>query len=285
MIRQTEVSGSDVSVTIDRSKSITVIGERINPTRGSDLATNFLEGDFDQARELAKTQVANGADLIDVNVDADGVDHVELLPEAVRAVADAVDTPIVIDIHYDRVEALEAAVRACPGKPIINSVTGEEPALASVLPIVEEYDTAVIGLTMGESGVPKDPERRLEIAKTIIEAASNRGIPPEDVIIDPATVPVGADWQGPMRTLKAVDLVTRELGNNITLGVSNVSYGMPQRKNINSVFLAMAIQAGVNVPIVDPSRVRNTIVIADMLAGRDDHAQRYLAHFRREQDN
>lgn len=280
MALKTTVEGPGKLVTIDRTDQVRVIGERINPRPESDLAEALAEGDLEPVRRLAEEQVAKGADLIDVNVDADGVDKDEMLPKAVEAVANTVDVPIVIDTNYEDAEALREALERCPGKPIVNSVNGEEDSLETVLPIVAEYETAVIGLTMDDDGIPDGADTRFEIAETILERGDEEGIPKEDVIIDCAALPLSTDSDAGRVTLDTIERVRTELGNNITLGLSNVSFELPERDFINNTFLAMAIHAGLNVPIVHTESAIETILVADLAMGRDDFAKRYLGHYR-----
>lgn len=275
---QTELVGSQKAVTIDRDGPVIIIGERINPTGKPRLAEALKAGDMDYIRELARVQVAEGADTLDVNVGAAGVDEEEVLPLAVEAVADEVDVPIVIDSTHEK--ALPRALEICPGRPLVNSVNGEEESLKRILPLVKEYDTAVIGLTMDDDGIPDDAEGRLAIAEKILDRAAQHGISEEDVIIDCLTLTVGADSQAAVTTLQAVQSVREKLGVNICLGASNVSFGLPQRDLINNLFISMAVLAGMNVAIVNPATAREAILIADLIMGRDEFASRYLDHYR-----
>ena len=280
MSLQTTVEGTDSSLTIDRTEQVRIIGERINPRPESDLAEALANENMDPVRELAIDQVENGADLIDVNVDVDGVEKETVLPMAVEAVADAVDVPIVIDTNYDDADALEAALEVTPGKPIINSVSMESPSLDAILPLVAEYDTAVIGLTMDEAGPPDDAETRVEFAEALLEEAAKYDIPPEDVIIDPLALPLSSNSEIGAEILTAMERIRDELGNNITLGLSNISFEMPERERINDLFLAMAIQSGLSVPIVNAGETREAILLADLMMGRDDFAKRFLSYYR-----
>lgn len=280
MTLKTTVQGAGDSLTIDRADRVVMIGERINPRPESDLAAALAESDMDPVRRLASEQVENGADLIDINVDVEGLDKETILPLVVEAVADETDVPIVIDTNYEDAAALEAALEVCPGKPVVNSVNGEEASLETILPLIAEYGTAVIGLTMDDDGIPDDAQTRFQIAETILDRATAAGVPVEDVIIDCAAIPISTDHEAGRTTLETVERVRDELGNNITLGVSNVSFELPQREPINNTFLAMAISAGVNVPIVHPESARETVLIADLVRGRDAYAKRYLNYYR-----
>jgi len=251
-----------------------IIGERINPTGKKRLAEALQAGDLSLVRELAQAQVEAGAGVLDVNVGAAGVDEVSVLPRAVEAVAEVVDVPICVDTANP--EALAAALAVCPGKPLVNSVTGEEAKLAAVLPLVAEYHTAVIGLVMDDDGIPPTPERRLEVARKIRARAAELGIPPEDVIFDPLVLTVGAEPEAGRIALETISLMRAELDANVTAGASNVSFGMPDRHLLNQVFLAMAISCGVNCPIGDPSHLCDVILAADVLLGRDKYGMRYI---------
>lgn len=280
MSLKTTVQGTGSPMTIDRTEQVRIIGERINPRPESALAEALVDSNLDPVRELAAEQVENGADLIDVNVDVDGVDKEEILPAAVEAVAEEVEVPIVIDTNYEDEEALEAALKVAPGKPVINSVSMETPSLETILPLVAEYETAVVGITMDESGPSDDAETRVELAEALLEETAEYYIPPEDVIIDPLALPLSSDSSIGAEILSSMEEIRDELGNNITLGLSNISYEMPQRDRINNLFLAMAIQSGLSVPIVNARSSREAILIADLVMGRDDFAKRYLGYYR-----
>jgi 5-methyltetrahydrofolate--homocysteine methyltransferase len=276
-------SGKEVIIAPERLTVI--IGERINPSGGGRkaLTAALAAGNLDVVREEARRQVAAGAGVIDVNVQAaDVFDEPATLAAAVRAVTEAVDAPISIDTNHPL--ALPAALQACAGRPLVNSVTGETESLERVLPLVAEHGACVIGLTADDDGIPThDPERRLKIAERILEYAARRGILPEDVLIDCVTLPVGAENTAGAVTLHAVRLVREQLGVNLALGASNVSFGLPLRPSLNAAFLAMAIAAGVNAPIVDPLKMREVVAAADLLLGRDRFAARYLAYYRQSQ--
>lgn len=280
MSLQTTVTGTGAPIQIDRTDQVRLIGERINPRPESTLAEALIDGNVEPVRELAVEQVENGADLIDVNVDVDGVDKEEMLPKAVDAVAEEVDVPVVIDTNYEDAEALEAALEVAPGKPVINSVSMESASFEAILPLVAEYETAVVGLTMDESGPPDDAATRVELAKALLDEAAKYDIPSDDVIIDPLALPLSSNADIGAEILSAMEQIRDELGNNITLGLSNISYEMPQREQINNLFLAMAIQSGLSAPIVNVGQSRDAILIADLVMGRDEFAKRYLSHYR-----
>jgi len=280
---ETKLKGTGKPVIIGDGRPTVVLGERINPTGKKKLGAALAAGDLEVVRQEALAQVAAGADLLDVNVGAAGVDEVSLLPRAVRLVMDTVSVPIVIDTPNG--QALAAALAAHKelnpdGKPLVNSVNGEEGCLGRVLPLVAEYGTAVIGLCMDEQGIPATPELRLAVAAKIVERAEALGIPRENVLIDCLALTVGADTKAALRTLEAIRLVKAELGVNTALGASNVSFGLPEREVLNGAFLAMAIAAGLNCAIVDAAKVRPFILAADLVLGRDEYAMRYIKAFR-----
>ncbi len=283
---ETVLRGSGRQVVIGDGRPTVILGERINPTGKKRLAAALLAGDLEIVRQEALAQVEAGADILDVNVGAAGVDEVDLLPRAVRLVLETVPVPIAIDTA--NAQALQAALAVHRelnpnGRPLVNSVNGEEASLARVLPLVAGYGTAVIGLCMDDQGIPPTPEGRLAVAHKIVGRAQEHGIPPADLLIDCLALTVGADPQAARVTLEAMCLVKAELGVNLTLGASNVSYGLPERETINSVFLAMAIAHGLNCPIVDAARMQPAILAADLLLGRDAYATRYLKAYRKRQ--
>jgi len=278
---KTVLKGTQKTVIIERGQPTVIIGERINPTGRKKLGEALLKGDMDYVRDQALQQVADGADVIDVNVGVAGGDEDKLLPLAVKTVAEAVDVPIAIDSPH--ATALPAALKICPGRPLINSVNGEEASLNRVLPLVKEFGCAVIGLTMDDSGIPPTAEGRLAIAHKIVDRAVQMGIPAEDVVIDCLALTVGAEHTAALVTLEAIRRIAAEIGVNISLGASNVSFGLPDREAINDVFIAMAIQEGMTTAIVHPSKTRRAILIADLLLGRDEYSMRYIKWNRAQQ--
>lgn len=275
---ETLLVGRKSSVTISPDCPTVLIGERINPTGKKKLSEALRNGDWDYVRQLAQAQVENGAQVLDVNVGAVSVDEEKALPNAVDVVAQTTGVPISIDSADDK--ALAAALRICGGKPLINSVTGEESSLERVLPLAQEFGASVIGLTMDDGGIPETPEARLRVAERILERAARRGVGPERVLIDCLTLTVGADPRAGLVTLESIRLVREKLGVNLALGASNVSHGLPGREVLNNYFIAMAIAAGVNSPIVDPAKAREAVVVGDLLTGHDEYAQNYLAYYR-----
>jgi len=279
---ETILTGTEGEVRISLELPTVIIGERINPTGRSWLTKQLTEGNLEILKDEAVKQIEEGADVLDVNVGAASVKEVELLPKAVQIIQETVGVPLCIDTA-DK-DALEAALKVYQGKPLINSVNGEEASLERVLPLVAKYNAAVIGLAMDDDGIPKDPEKRLEIATKIVERAEALGIPREDVVIDCLALTVSAQPDAAIITLKAIDLVREELGVNQALGHSNVSFGLPDREVINRVALGMVIRAGVNAPIVDAAEVKQSILAADLLMGRDQYAMNYIKYYRQHKD-
>jgi len=280
----TILKGTGKKVVIGGDRPTIIIGERINPTGKKKLAASLVAGDLDIVRQEALAQVEAGADVLDVNVGAAGVDEVALLPQAVKMVLETVGAPICIDTADG--EALAAALAAHRelnpgGKPLVNSVNGEEASLKRVLPLVAEYGAAVIGLCMDDDGIPDTPEKRLAVAVKIVERAEGLGIPRENILIDCLALTVGADSQAGLITLEAIRMVKEELDMNMSLGASNVSFGLPDRETLNGAFIAMAIDRGLNCPIVDAAKVRHYILAADLSLGRDEYAMRYIKAFRK----
>ena len=268
------------SSTIGDGLPLAVIGEKINPTGKESLSKELLEGEFSKVREYAVSQQKAGAHIIDVNVGAAGIDEIEILPEAVQIVMEAVDIPLSIDSANP--EAIEAALKIYEGKAIINSVTGEKKSLEAVLPIAKKYNAAVIGLTFDENGPVNDAPTRVEIAKDILGKAQEFGIPQEDVVIDCLVRPVCVEANAAMVTLQTIRLVSQELRLNTVLGISNVSFGLPDRKNLNAAFLAMAVAEGLTCAIVDPTatEVKKTILAVDLLSGNDAFASKWIESYR-----
>ena len=275
---KTTLSSEATSVTIDTEGPMVMIGEKINPTGRKRLAAALTEGDYDYIVDLAVRQVGAGADVLDVNVGVPGIDEVKTMREVVGIVTDAVDVPLCIDSPNH--QAVAAGVEACKGRPLVNSVNGEEVSMSAILPVVKEYDTAVIGLTLDEGGIPETAEARFAVAKKIIERADSLGIPLESIVIDPLVLTVGADSNASRVTLDTIALLTAEYGVNINLGASNVSFGLPDRHTLNQAFLGLAMGAGASCAITDVVKLAPTIRAADLLRGRDQHGMRYIKYFR-----
>ena len=258
-----------------------MIGERINPTGKKKLSEALRAGNLEMVRREAVAQVESGAHVLDINVVTSGVNEIEILPRAIEAVMNVVDAPLCIDVNNPA--ALKEALRVYAGKAIVNSVSGEEKSLDQVLPLVKEFGAAVIGLTIGDKGIPKTSGERLEIAHKIVDRAEAAGIPREDIIIDCLCLSLGSDDQAGLITLETIRKVKEELGVNQTLGASNISFGLPDRPLVNKAFLALAVSAGVTCPTVDAAKVRSTIAAIDLILGRDRFAQRFIKDYRRNQ--
>ncbi len=279
----TTLSSPTITVNIHRDSRTVIIGERINPTGRKKMMAALQEGNFDLVREDAARQVEAGATVLDVNAGVPGADEPVLLQRLVRTVCEVVEVPLCIDTADP--EALAAALSAYDGKPLVNSVNGEERALQAVLPLVKEHGAAVIGLCMDDDGIPETSEARLKVASKILQRAAALGIPPENVVIDPLVLTMGADSSAGRIALDTIGLVVKEFGVNITMGASNVSFGLPDRKYINAAFLAMAVHAGLTCPITNPLvlEIRTAILAADLAMGRDDYGMTWIKAFRERQ--
>ncbi len=279
---ETKVSSADKEVIIGEGHPTVLIGERINPTGRKRLSDALKAGNLEYVREEAIAQVREGADILDVNVAVTGLDEVALLPEVVKVVQESVDVPLCIDSNEPK--AIEKALSIYKGKALINSVNGDDQTLGKVLQMVKECRAAVIGLSMDESGIPNTAEQRLEIARKIVARAEEFGISRRDVIIDSLAMAVGADTKAGRITIETIRMVRNELGVNQTLGASNISFGMPDRRLINRAFLCIIIASGVNCPIVDAAKARPITLAADLALGLDDYASRYISSYRARKD-
>lgn len=278
----TKVSGSSKEVIISINRPTVLIGERINPTGRKKLTEALKAGDLEIVRREAIAQVEAGADIIDCNVNAPGVNDVELLPRAVKMVQEAVGAPMCLD--SPNTAAIEAALKVYKGKPLINSVSGEEHSLKRVLPLVKEYGAAVVGLVQDDEGIPKNADRRVAIAHKIVNAVEKAGIPREDVVIDVLAFAIGAESKSGMDVLESIRRIREELGVNMTMGASNISFGMPDRPIINNAWVSMVISAGATVLISDAAKVRPAVLATDLCLGRDRFARRFIEdHRKREQ--
>ncbi|MGD8457060.1 MAG: dihydropteroate synthase [Anaerolineales bacterium] len=275
---KTILKSESKEVAIDTEGLVVMIGEKINPTGRKKLSRMLTERNYDYVKDIAIKQVEAGADILDVNVGVPGEDEVGMLPEVVKLVAKQVDVPLCIDSADPK--ALAAGLAVAPGRPLVNSVNGEEQVLKSVLPIVKDRNAAVIGLTMDDDGIPNTADKRVAIAGKIIERAAKQGIAIEDVVIDPLVLTVGADYKAGTVTLETIRKVREEFGVNINLGASNVSFGLPDRQTLNQAFLAMATMAGASCMITDPIKLAMIIRAADLLLGRDEYGRAYLTRFR-----
>jgi 5-methyltetrahydrofolate--homocysteine methyltransferase len=276
---ETLISSPTKTVIIGPNRPFVIIGERINPTGRKLLGKEMAEGNFDRVRRDAIAQVAAGAHVLDINAGVPLADEPALLAEAIRVVQEVVDVPICIDSSV--VEALQAGLSTVKGKPLVNSVTGEEERLEAVLPMVAEYKAAVIGVSNDETGISYDVRERFKVAKKIVERAEAYGIPREDVIIDPLAMPAGAIPGAGALLFELVRMIREELGCNTTCGASNVSFGLPDRPALNAAFLSMAIAAGMTCAITNPleSEIKKAIMAADVMMGHDVNCTAWiLAH-------
>lgn len=278
---ETRISLKDRQVIISPNGPFTIIGERINPTRRKKLAETMAQGDFSVVQEDARKQVEAGAHILDVNAGLPGADEPALLRGAVQAILDVTQVPLCIDTANP--DALKAALEVYPGKALINSTTAEESMMEQVFPLAKQYGAAVIGVITDENGVPATPEARLAVARKLVQRAGDFGIPPEDIIIDCLALTVGADHQAGRVTLESMELVRKELGVNMNLGASNVSFGLPDRKIINVAYLALAIARGLTTAITDPTvpEIQTTILACDLLMGHDEYAMRWIKAYRK----
>jgi 5-methyltetrahydrofolate--homocysteine methyltransferase len=265
-------------VIIGIDKPFVIIGEKINPTGLKKLGQALVDKNMDYVKQLALRQVAWGADVLDINVGHPQVDEVAMIPMVVEAVKSVTDVPLCIDSNDPKI--LEAGLNAAPGKPLVNSVNGEEKQLSAVLPIVKARGAAVIGLTIGEDGIPKTAEERVAVAEKIFERCAKIGIPMEDIIIDPLVMTVGHDSGAALVTLQTIEMLVKNFGVNINLGASNVSFGLPDRHSVNSAFLSLAMQMGATCSITDAIKLGSAIRGTDLLLGKDANSMRYLKYFR-----
>ncbi len=277
---ETILKSKQQSVVIGPEHPLVIIGERINPTGRKKLALALEEGNLKMVQEEAARQVQDGAHVLDINVGVSGIDEPRLLREAIQAVSEVAQVPLCIDSAL--VKALEAGLEAYEGKALVNSVNGEERKLKEVLPLVKKFGAAVIGLTMDNEGIPQEPDKRLDIARRIVEAAQKEGIPAEDVVIDPLAMAISTNHLAALETLKAIRLIRDDLGVNQTLGASNISFGLPERHAINGIFLALAVLHGVTCPIIDPTvwEVRRAVLATDLLLGKDEWCINFIRVYR-----
>ena len=275
-IAHTVISSATREVVIGFDRPFVIIGERINPTGRKLLAEEMRSGDFSRVERDALAQVEAGAHMLDVNAGIPLADEPGILAQAVRLVQSLVDVPLSIDSSI--VEALEAGLTAYVGKPLVNSVTGEEERLERVLPLVRKHGAAVVAISNDDTGISEDPDVRFAVAKRIVERAADHGIPREDIVVDPLVMPIGAMRTAGQQVFRLVRRLREELGVNSTCGASNVSFGLPNRDGINAAFLPMAIAAGLTSAITNPlsSEVKAAIMAADVLMGNDEDAARWI---------
>ncbi len=268
-------------VVIGDDQPFCIIGERINPTGRNLFQEQLRAGDLSRVEIDVAQQVAGGAMVLDLNMGAALADEVGLMQRAVKMVQSLTDLPLCIDSSM--VQALEAGLSAYEGRALVNSVTAEDARLEAVLPLVKRYGAAVIALPNDENEIPKEPKRRLELARKIVEVATGRfGLEIEDIVLDPLAMPVGADTSLVARTLETISLIKDELGTNLIAGASNVSFGMPDREAIGATFLAMAIEAGLTSAIMDARSPRLVLAVkaADLLLNRDPWGASWISAHR-----
>ncbi len=274
---QTEISSKTKSVFIGPDYPFTIIGERINPTGRKMLAAEMAAGNFDRVKSDALAQVAAGAQVLDVNAGIPLADEPAILADTIRLVQSLTDVPLCIDSSI--VAALQSGLEAYEGKALVNSVTGEEERLETVLPLVKKHGAAVIAISNDDTGISDDPDMRFAVAKKIVERAMDYGIPKEDVIVDPLVMPIGARRYAGRQVLSIIRRVREDLGCNTTCGASNVSFGLPNRHGINAAFVPMLIAAGMTSAITNPleENIRKSILAADTLMGNDENCAAWIA--------
>jgi len=283
----TVIKSPKKQVSISRDKGYVIIGERINPTGRSVLQAELKEGKFDMVRRDAVAQIAAGASILDVNAGLPRADEAALMVQLIKEVRDAADDPCIC-IDTANPVALEAALAYyCKdgAKPLVNSVSAETKSLREVLPLIKQYGAAVIGLASGDSGIPATAEERLANTDRIMDEAAKIGIPPEDVVIDCLVLTLGAKWEAGKIALDAIAMIVEKYGVNITMGASNISFGMPDRENLTSFFMAMASVVGLTAPICNPMKMQEVIALqaADIVLARDNHGMRWIKGFRARQ--
>ena len=277
---RTIISSDKQEIVIGFDSPFCVIGERINPTGRKLLAAEMAAGDYSRVISDAIAQVEAGATMLDVNAGIPMADEPAILAESIRLVQDTVDVPLAIDSSI--VAALEAGLAAYKGKPLVNSVTGEEERLEVVLPLVKKYGAAVVAISNDETGISEDPNVRYEVAKKIVERAEDFGIPREDVVVDPLIMPVGAINMAGRSALDLIIRLRNELKVNTTCGASNISFGLPNRHGMNAAFLSMAAGAGMTSAIMNPlhSEEMTGIMGANVMNGYDPECRNWIKRFR-----
>jgi len=278
----TTLSSQVRTVTIGHDQPFAIIGERINPTGRKLFQQQLRAGDLSRLTVDVEQQVHGGAMLLDVNMGAPLADEAALMVSAITIIQQLTDLPLVIDSSIP--EVLEAGLKTYRGKALVNSVTAEDERLHTILPLVRQYGAAVIGLPNDEEEIPQEPERRLELTRKLIRTATDTyRIPLEDIVIDPLAMPVGADTGHVVRTLETIALIRDEFGVNMTLGASNLSFGMPDRDAITAAFLPLAAANGLTSAIMDARspQVVTAARAADLLLGRDEWGAAWIAAYRR----
>jgi 5-methyltetrahydrofolate--homocysteine methyltransferase len=276
----TVVSSHTREVVLGLERPFVMIGERINPTGRKILAAEMAAGNFSRVEADALAQVAAGAHMLDVNAGIPLADEPAILARAVQLVQSITDVPLSIDSSI--VKALEAGLAVYKGKPLVNSVTGEEERLESVLPLVKKYGAAVVAISNDETGISEDPDVRFEVARKIVNRAADHGIPRSDIVVDPLVMPIGAINQAGRQVMHLLNRLKHELKVNTTCGASNVSFGLPAREGISAIFLSMAIGAGLTSAIMNPMHLEivRACMAADVMMGHDPDCARWIKRFR-----
>jgi 5-methyltetrahydrofolate--homocysteine methyltransferase len=278
---ETVLSSASRELRIGPEQPFCIVGERINPTGRKVFQEQLRRGDLSRIEIDVAQQVAGGAMMLDVNMGAPLADEAALMVSAVKLIQGLCDLPLCLDSSI--VEVLEAGLTAYQGKALVNSVTAEDERLDAILPLVRHHGAAVIALPNDEEEIPEEPARRLELVRKIVDVATGKyAIPIEDIVIDPLAMPVGADTSLVLATLETIGLVREEFGLNMTLGASNVSFGMPDRASIGAAFLPMAALSGLTSAIMDarsPQLVR-AVKAADLLTNKDAWGASWIAAHR-----
>jgi 5-methyltetrahydrofolate--homocysteine methyltransferase len=278
----TLISSAHREVAIGFERPFVMIGERINPTGRKLLAEEMKQGDYSRVEADALAQVAAGAQVLDVNAGIPLADEPAILAECIRRIQSLTDVPLCIDSSV--VAALESGLNAYQGKALLNSVTGEEERLESVLPLVRKHGCAVVAISNDDTGISDDPDVRFEVARKIVQRAQDHGIPPCDVVVDPLVMPVGAVGNAGLQVMHIVRRLREELKVNTTCGASNLSFGLPHREGLNAAFLPMAIAAGLTSAITNPLRAELVQAVrgADVVMGHDPECMNWIAAYRAE---
>ena len=277
---ETIISSATKEIRIGFDQPFVIIGERINPTGRKMLAKEMAEGDFSRVEKDALAQVAAGAHMLDVNAGIPLADEPGILAETIKLVQSLTDVPLSIDSSI--IAALEAGLEVYQGKALLNSVTGEEERLESVLPLVKKYNCAVVAISNDETGISEDPDVRFEVAKKIVERAEDHGIPRADVVVDPLVMPIGAMGTAGVQVMQLVRRLREELKVNTTCGASNVSFGLPNRDGVNAAFLTMAMASGLTSAITNPlhDSIMQAVMGGDVMLGKDSNCANWIRKYR-----
>ena len=281
---RTIVASATKEVVIGFEEKFCVIGERINPTGRKKLAAEMQEGNFDTVKSDALAQVAAGATMLDVNAGVTAVNPNEteppLLVQTLEIVQELVDVPLSIDSSVTA--GIEAGLQVAKGRPLVNSVTGEEEKLEAILPLIKKYDVPVVAISNDETGISEDPDVRFAVAKKIVERAADFGIPAHDIVVDPLVMPIGAMGTAGQQVFRLVRRLRDELGVNTTCGLSNISFGLPHRHGINAAFIPMCIASGMTSAIMNPCRPQEMEMVraANVLSSADPDCAEWIMTYR-----